>query len=110
MKIKHNNMTRFLSLAFLVASAAWWTGCKRIQAEDTDKETFVLSDTMLQSIHIDTAAVKPVQSDLRLSGKVAPDVGKVLKVYPRERIRKGYQSTARRLRTERPDTGGDTER
>jgi len=82
LKINNINMTRFLGLALLVASAAWWTGCKHTQAEDTDKETFVLSDTMLQSIHIDTAAVKPVQSDLRLSGKVAPDVGKVLKVYP----------------------------
>ncbi|KAA2242407.1 efflux RND transporter periplasmic adaptor subunit [Chitinophaga agrisoli] len=75
-------MNRFFGLILLVAGAAWWSGCKHTQAEDTEKETFVLSDTMLQSIHIDTAAIKPVQNDLRLSGKVTPDVGKVLKVYP----------------------------
>jgi cobalt-zinc-cadmium efflux system membrane fusion protein len=75
-------MIRLLSLALLITAATWWTGCKHIQAEDAEKETFVLSDTMLHSIHIDTAAVQPVQSELRLSGKVAPDIGKVLKVYP----------------------------
>lgn len=80
--MKNNKMNRILSLALLILGVAWWSGCKHIQAEDTEKETFVLSDTMMQSIQIDTAGIKPVQSELRLSGKVSPDVGKVLKVYP----------------------------
>ncbi|GAA0561093.1 efflux RND transporter periplasmic adaptor subunit [Chitinophaga japonensis] len=75
-------MNRISTLALLAVSIILYSGCKHIQAEDTEKETFVLSDTMLQSIHIDTASIRPVQNELRLSGKVAPDVGKVLKVYP----------------------------
>lgn len=59
-----------------------WTGCKQSQAEQTEATTFVLSDTMMNIIRIDTTAVKPVESELRLSGKVTPDMGKVLKLYP----------------------------
>jgi cobalt-zinc-cadmium efflux system membrane fusion protein len=65
----------------LLASITW-TSCKHTQAEDSEKSTFVLSDTMLKSIRIDTARMQPVQNELRLSGKVTPNGGKVLKVYP----------------------------
>lgn len=66
----------------LIALTAGYTSCKQSHAEDTEAATFVLSDTMLASIRIDTAAFKPVESELRLSGKVTPDMGKVLKLYP----------------------------
>lgn len=58
----------------LIVVAAGYTSCKQSHAEDTEAATFVLSDTMLASIRIDTAAFKPVESELRLSGKVTPDM------------------------------------
>lgn len=66
----------------LLLAAGLWSGCKHSEAADTEKSTFVLSDTMLQNIRIDTARTQPVLNELRLSGKVAPNGGKVLKVYP----------------------------
>lgn len=66
----------------LLLAIGLWSSCKSSHAEDTEKTTFVLSDTMLNNITIDTAAVQPVQSELRLSGKVTPNGGKVVKVFP----------------------------
>ncbi|HVI43810.1 MAG TPA: efflux RND transporter periplasmic adaptor subunit [Chitinophaga sp.] len=69
-------------IGFSLLAAVIWTGCKHTQAEDTEKSTFVLSDTMLKNIRIDTAQMVPVMNEVRLSGKVTPNGGKVLKVYP----------------------------
>lgn len=84
--MKHNDQimirTRISILSLLVFAAAGWSACNHTQAEDADKTTFVLSDTMLNNIKIDTAAMQPVQNELRLSGKVIPNGGKVVKVYP----------------------------
>ncbi len=66
----------------LAAAAAAFGGCKHTQAEDTEKTAFALSDTMLATIQIDTTAIRPVENELRLSGKVSPDLSKVLKLYP----------------------------
>ncbi len=77
--MKHANYMLPLMLA---AALAGWSGCRQSRAEDADAATFVLSDTMMASIRIDTTVVKPVESELRLSGKVTPDMGKVLKLYP----------------------------
>ncbi|CAL1518118.1 efflux RND transporter periplasmic adaptor subunit [Chitinophaga sp. MM2321] len=71
-----------LFLGFSLLAAVIWSGCKHSQAEDSEKSTFVLSDTMLKNIRIDTAHIQPVLNEVRLSGKVAPNGGKVLKVYP----------------------------
>jgi cobalt-zinc-cadmium efflux system membrane fusion protein len=71
-----------LLISGLLLAVCVWSGCKTSQAEDTEKSTFVLSDTMMQNTRIDTAALQPVLNELRLSGKVTPNGGKVLKVYP----------------------------
>ncbi len=48
--------------------------CKqRSQTEQTEATTFVLSDTMLSTIRIDTTVVRPVESELRLPGEVTPE-------------------------------------
>ncbi|RPD38206.1 efflux RND transporter periplasmic adaptor subunit [Chitinophaga barathri] len=75
-------MKRYILPIALIAAIAGWTGCRHTQAEDTAATTFVLSDTMMASIKIDTTVIKPVESELRLSGKVTPDMSKVLKLYP----------------------------
>lgn len=71
-----------LLVGFSLLAAGFWTSCKPSQAEGTEKATFVLSDTMLKNIRIDTAHIEPVKNEVRLSGKVTPNGGKVLKVYP----------------------------
>jgi membrane fusion protein, heavy metal efflux system len=72
----------FLFIGFSLLATILWSGCKHSQAEDQEKTTFVLSDTMLKNIRIDTAHLQPVMNEVRLSGKVTPNGGKVLKVYP----------------------------
>ncbi|ASZ15030.1 efflux RND transporter periplasmic adaptor subunit [Chitinophaga pendula] len=72
----------FIIIGISLLMAVAISSCKRTEATQSEKSTFVLSDTMLQAIHIDTAAMRPVLNELRLSGKVAPNGGKVLKVYP----------------------------
>lgn len=74
-------MKYFLSIYILVLVAGC-SGCKQSHAGETEAATFVLSDTMMASIRIDTATMRPVESELRLSGKVTPDMSKVLKLYP----------------------------
>lgn len=71
-----------LIIGFSLLAAGAWTSCKPSQAEGAEKTTFVLSDTMLKNTRIDTARMEPVKNELRLSGKVTPNGGKVLKVYP----------------------------
>jgi cobalt-zinc-cadmium efflux system membrane fusion protein len=81
LKIKHMKQP-ILIIGFSLLATIVWSGCKHSQAEDSEKATFVLSDTMLKNIRIDTAQMQPVMNDVRLSGKVTPNGGKVLKVYP----------------------------
>ncbi|HWV65069.1 efflux RND transporter periplasmic adaptor subunit [Chitinophaga sp.] len=71
-----------LIIGFSLLATILWSGCKHSQAEDQEKTTFVLSDTMMKNIRIDTAQLQPVMNEVRLSGKVTPNGGKVLKVYP----------------------------
>jgi multidrug efflux pump subunit AcrA (membrane-fusion protein) len=61
------------SIFFLILFAAGLclTSCKHPEIDGgATKKTFVLSDTMLKTIRIDTANLKPVQRELQLRGKV----------------------------------------
>jgi hypothetical protein len=60
-------------LGLLLISGLYLEGCKHPpQLEGgVTKKTFVLSDTMLKTIRIDTANLKPVLMELHFSGKVA---------------------------------------
>jgi hypothetical protein len=61
--------TRFFLILF--AASLCLTACKHPEIDGgATKKTFVLSDTMLKSIRIDTASLKPVQRELQLPGKV----------------------------------------
>ena len=67
--LKIKRMKRpFLIIGFSLLATVLWSGCKHSQAEDPEKSTFVLSDTMLENIRIDTARMQPVMNELRLSG------------------------------------------
>ncbi|GEP97473.1 efflux RND transporter periplasmic adaptor subunit [Chitinophaga cymbidii] len=64
--------TYFFSILLLIFLAGW-SGCKQRQEQQTEAVTFVLSDTMMASVCIDTTIVRPVEGELRLRGTVAAD-------------------------------------
>jgi multidrug efflux pump subunit AcrA (membrane-fusion protein) len=62
--------SKFL-FSLLLAPGFFLGSCKHPHLEGgVTKKTFVLSDTMLKAIHIDTANIQAVQIELHFSGKV----------------------------------------
>ena len=66
----------------LVAAAALLAGCSKPEVKEEKKEGFRLSDTMMQQIVLDTVRLRPVQDELVLTGEIATDGDKTVKVYP----------------------------
>jgi cobalt-zinc-cadmium efflux system membrane fusion protein len=60
--------------------------------EAAEAATFVLSDTMLAAIKIDTTVIRPVENELRLPGKVTPGMRIMAKVSETDvsRVKEGY--------------------
>jgi cobalt-zinc-cadmium efflux system membrane fusion protein len=69
--------TIFLLLSCLTVLLA--CGPKPAQEEE---KAFMLSDTMMHRIHLDSVIMQPVRSELTLVGKVMADENRVIKVYP----------------------------
>ena len=73
-------------IVILFSSCFWFfvsSSCsKKETAEDTVKSTFVVSDTMMKRIKLDTVKKGTVKSQLLLMGKVFPDENKVIEVFP----------------------------
>lgn len=57
------------------------TACHQ-KVEESEAKAFMMSDTMMNRIHLDTVLNQPVRSELTLVGKVAADENKVIKVFP----------------------------
>ena len=51
-------------------------------SDDDEAKAFMLSDTMMHRISLDTVITEPVRNELTLVGKVVPDENKVIKIYP----------------------------
>lgn len=51
-------------------------------AEPGDSKAFVLSDTMMKSIVLDTVRVKPVNGVLNLNGKIIADENRQVEIFP----------------------------
>lgn len=66
----------------LAAAVALLAGCSKPEAKEVNKEGFRLSDTMMQQIVLDTVRLRPVQDELVLTGEIATDGDKTVKVYP----------------------------
>lgn len=65
---------------FLGVLLIYWAGCKQPLVDDgVTKKTFVLSDTMLKTIRIDTASFKPVLMELHFCGKVEENEDRIRK-------------------------------
>ncbi|RAJ94379.1 cobalt-zinc-cadmium efflux system membrane fusion protein [Larkinella arboricola] len=57
------------------------TACHQ-KPEAEEAQAFMMSDTMMNRIRLDTVTTLPVRSELTLVGKVAADENKVIKVFP----------------------------
>jgi cobalt-zinc-cadmium efflux system membrane fusion protein len=70
----------------IVSICCWitfFTSCKKKEVSDENlKSTFVISDTMMKDIRLDTVKRQIVNSQLLLTGKVYPDENKIINVYP----------------------------
>jgi cobalt-zinc-cadmium efflux system membrane fusion protein len=82
-----NSTTRWaktlaVNLTVACLTAVMW-GCDA-SGENTgdEKKAFVLSDAMLKSMQLDTAAVKKVNGILNLNGKIVADEGKTVEIFP----------------------------
>lgn len=50
--------------------------------DDTERKTFVLSETMLNSIKLDTVVASEVQGVLNLNGKIVADENRLVEIFP----------------------------
>lgn len=74
-----NTYSRLLPIALLLAAAS----CKQKPAEkSTVKEKVCITDSLAKMISYDTAAVRPIDDEVRLSGEVNFNDNKVVKVFP----------------------------
>lgn len=58
------------------------TGCEKKKEEIRESKAFMLSDTMMSRITLDTVRTEAVRNELTLIGKVVPDENQVIKIYP----------------------------
>ena len=73
-----NRIPLVLSAAVLLLA-----GCaKKEEPQEEKPQGFRLSDTMMQQIMLDTVRLRPVQDELVLTGQIATDGDKTVKVYP----------------------------
>ncbi|SDG79319.1 membrane fusion protein, cobalt-zinc-cadmium efflux system [Dyadobacter soli] len=78
----HFPMKNTLYVVVLAAVGVWLTSCEQKKVENDESKAFMLSDTMMSRIKIDTVRTEPVRNELTLVGKVVPDENQVIKVYP----------------------------
>ena len=69
-------------IPFALLAAVALVGCSKPEVKEAKKEGFRLSDTMMQQIVLDTVRLRPVQDELVLTGEIAADGDKTVKVYP----------------------------
>src|ERR1700728_2983834 len=80
MTMYHSNKILALTAAFLMALF----GLERCHhTEETEKDTkFVVTDTLLNSLCVDTVQEASALTQLTLTGSVAPDETKMVKIFP----------------------------
>ena len=68
-----------LCVALLGASVS---ACSEAVAVEEENKAFVMTDTMLERISLDTVQNQPVRNLLHLNGKIAADENRLVEVYP----------------------------
>lgn len=74
---------RKISCAILLGVAAAWTmSCRQQTADKEEAKVFMLSDSMMRQIRLDTVQTENVRNELTLVGKVIPDENRMIRVFP----------------------------
>jgi cobalt-zinc-cadmium efflux system membrane fusion protein len=72
-----------LSYTVLIGlSIVWVTACHKPEEENEKSKAFMLSDSMMNRIALDTVKTEIVRNELTLVGKVVPDENQVIKIFP----------------------------
>ncbi|QRR03708.1 efflux RND transporter periplasmic adaptor subunit [Dyadobacter sandarakinus] len=75
-------MKNSLYIVILATACTWLTSCEKKTDAPVDSKAFMLSDTMMHRIKLDTVITEPVRNELTLVGKVVPDENQVIKIFP----------------------------
>lgn len=73
------NLLYLCALAFV---SLWLPSCTKTEEKQDEAKAFMLSDTMMNRITLDTVKTETVKNELTLVGKVVPDENQVIKVFP----------------------------
>lgn len=74
---------KYIIIFSLYFAGLYLSSCtKKDATDDNVKSTFVVSDTMMKRIKLDTVKKETVKSTLLLTGKIFPDENKVIDVFP----------------------------
>jgi len=69
-------------VVFLATMGIWATSCAKKEENQEEAKAFMLSDTMMSRIALDTVKTEIVRNELTLVGKVVPDENQVIKIFP----------------------------
>lgn len=69
-------------IVLLAFASIWMTSCNKKKEVQEESKAFMLSDTMMNRITIDTVKTETVRNELTLVGKVVPDENQVIKIFP----------------------------
>lgn len=75
-------MKNSLYIFLLAPLVIWSTSCHKKEETAEESKAFMLSDTMMSRIKLDTVKTEVVRNELTLVGKVVPDENQVIKVFP----------------------------
>ena len=75
-------MKNSLSIILLASIAIWTSSCNKKKEIPEEAKAFMLSDTMMNRISLDTVKTETVRNELTLVGKVVPDENQVIKIFP----------------------------
>lgn len=69
-------------ILLLALVSVWITSCEKKRDVQDEVKAFMLSDTMMTRITLDTVKTEIVRNELTLVGKVVPDENQVIKIFP----------------------------
>jgi len=80
--ININKMKNSSYIVLLTLISVWITSCDKKKEVQDEAKAFMLSDTMMNRITLDTVKNEVVRNELTLVGKVVPDENQVIKIFP----------------------------
>ncbi|WP_353720035.1 efflux RND transporter periplasmic adaptor subunit [Dyadobacter sp. 676] len=73
---------RKICYAILGGMVVWAMSCRKQTSPEEESTAFMLSDSMMRQIALDTVKTEKVRNELTLVGKVVPDENRVIRVFP----------------------------